>query len=83
MGKWAVNTASEENREENGPISLIVDIVGDSCLRRVLLPRGPDREIPGPVGCAVLGLMRHFTGIVSGGVDWLRECGLMASSELL
>ena len=57
--------------------------MGDPCLLRVLLPREMGREIPGPVGCTVLGLMRHFTGIVSGGVDWLRECGLMASSELL
>lgn len=76
-------TASEENREENETISLIGDIMGNSYLCRVLPPRGIGREIPGPVGHAVLGLMRHFKKIVFGGADWLMECGLTASSDNL
>lgn len=32
-------------------------------------------------GRAVLGLMSHLVGTVSGGAHWLTECGLMASSE--
>lgn len=73
MRKWAVNPASEEDREENELISRVVDIMGDSYLRRVLLAVGICREVPGPRGRAVLRLMRHFAGIVSGGADWLME----------